>query len=160
MKKILLVLLLLITGLVATYFLNSNFRNLIINVGASTSIEGALHQLGKRSPPVIHINGTIKQYTENKTSIINNYVLMILNPNKEQGIYKIEIIDNDLYTHSIHNPISLEAGKKKKISFNIQTSKTNKNTGQKVIQVTLRAIDTENPELFMDDKIGFVLKTL
>lgn len=140
------------------FFLNSNFRNLIINVGASTSKEEVLNKFGKRSPPVIHISGTIKQYSEDQSSIINSYKLMILNPNKKQGTYKIEIIDNDLYTHSIHDPIFLDAGKKKIVSFNIRTSKMDKNDSRSVKQITLRAIDVENLELFVDEKIGFILK--
>ena len=158
MKKILLILLLLIIGLIITFFLNSNFRNLVINVGASTSTEEALHQLGKRTPPIIQISGAIKQYAENQNSIINSYELMILNPNKKQGIYKIEILDNPLYTHSIHNPISLEAGKKKNILFNIQTSKTNEDINKRIKEITIRATDTKNSELFIDNKVGFILK--
>ncbi len=153
MKKTFLVILLIIIGVIATFFLNSNFRDLIIS-----STKEASHQLGKLSPPIVHVTSDYTQHDENQTSITNKYDLLLLNTNKEQRLYKIQVVNNDSYILSISNSVLIKPGEHKHIVFNIQIPKNSIDTTQRVAQITLRVIDTENPELFTDDTTEFVFK--
>jgi hypothetical protein len=167
MKKIFFTLLTIIIGFIAIFFLNSDFRNLIINIGASTSKEEILHQLGKNAPPLIHINQrvttlnhtVIPSYKINNEKIINYYVLMISNTNSKDCFYKLKI-NNKNFSHSLQEKIHVASHKTKKINFQIYLPLKLDTSNRKIQELEITVIDENHPNLMSKEHIGFILKSI
>ncbi|WP_373005072.1 FixG Ig-like domain-containing protein [Sulfurimonas sp.] len=159
MKKIFLALVIIVIVFVATFFLNSDFKNLVINVGASTSKQEVLHQLGKDAPPVMHVTHRIPSFEKNDKTILNNYELMIINTNNQNSIYELKI-KNNKFSHSIETNIYVASHETKKIPFSIYIP-IKLNTNSRGIEgLEINVIDKNNPTLIAKENVGFILKSI
>jgi len=159
MKKALFALAVLIVALVATFFLNTDFRNFVINVGASKTPQEALHQLGMSAPPLIVINSVSSMNETNNTTISNQYILMILNTNDEASDYQFRISDKR-FKHTIHQDIHLSAHEKKTIRFNVYASISSIVQNQKFEPIEVEVIDKNNPDLISKKTMGFIIQSM
>ncbi|NPA66099.1 MAG: hypothetical protein GXO11_04365 [Epsilonproteobacteria bacterium] len=160
MKKIFLTLLVFIIGLISAFFLNSDFRNLIINISTSTSKEEVFYQLGKNAPPLIHITHSVTpSFKKDNEKIYNYYVLIITNINKKDSIYELKI-NNNKFSHSIKTNLHVASHQTKKIPFQISIPvKLNKNS-KNLESIELIVIDKNNPTLTSKEYVGFILKNI
>ena len=159
MKKVLIAFAALIVVVIATFFLNSDFRNLIINIGASTTTQEAMHQLGEAAPPVINITYEPSTHETNNTAVSNQYILMILNPNNQEADYQFKISDKR-FSHSIHQDIHLSKDEKKKIRFKVYASVSSIHQNKKIERIEVEVIDKNNPDLSSKQTMGFIIQSM
>ena len=159
MKKVFLALVTVAIALVATFFLNSDFKSFVINVGASNNTEEVLYQLGKDTPPVINITHSLPSFEKNDEIILNNYILMIVNPNNQDSAYELKI-DNKKFSHSIKTDIHVASHKTKKIPFHIYTPIKNNTNTRDIEELEISVVDKNNPTLITKEQVGFILKSI
>ena len=160
MKKIFLTLTILVIVMIATFFLNSDFKNFIISVGASTSKEEVLHHFGKNAPPLIHITHSVMpSLKKNDEMIFNYYKLMIMNTNNKNSIYELKI-NNNKFSHSIKTNIHVASHEKKIIPFYISIPIQSNKDSRNIEELELIVIDKNNPTLTSKEHVGFILKSI
>jgi len=159
MKKIFLTLLIIVIGLISAFFLNSDFKNLIINIGASTSKKEVLHQLGKDIPPLVYITNDIPAFEKKDKIIYNNYRLIITNTNTKGTFYKIKI-NNKKFTLSIQDNIYVASKETKKIPFQISIQINDIMDLKNIEVLEINIIDKNNPTLKRKEHVGFIVKNI
>ena len=159
MKKVFLALVTVAITLVATFFLNSDFKSFVINVGASNNTEEILHQLGKDAPPIINIAHSLPSFEKNNEIILNNYILMIVNPNNKDSAYELKI-NNKKFSHSIKTDMHVASHKTKKISFQIYIPIQNNMNTRGIEELEISVVDKNNPTLITKEHVGFILKNI
>ena len=157
MKKILLTLAILIVVLIATFLMNANFRNLIINLGSSTSSQEILSQVGYNTPPSVNITHTIPSFKQEDAKIINDYILTIVNSNTSESIYLVHI-KNRNFTLSLQDELHIPGNSVKHISFQIFIPSKRITSANKIELVEIEIIDKNNPKIKIQKQVAFILK--
>ncbi len=159
MKKVFLALITITIAFIATFFLNSSFKNFVIRIVASNNTEEVFHQLGKDAPPVIYITHRLSSFKKNDTTILNSYILMIINPNNQDSAYELKI-DNKNFSHSIVTDIYVASHETKKIPFQIYIPIKNNTSRRNIKELEISVIDKNNPALITKQHVGFILKNI